>query len=557
MGGAKPGSGTKVGGARRADAPRKGGGDERASPERGENKSPLRGGASAALDATGGVSAGDDFLSKLAAAESAKPRKRKKAKKKTGVEAILDDSSPLPMMPHARGTSALTRATAANEWQRVWSVVQLRSLPGDSVFGVGELLDREPMLSLKISSMLEPHYMSLLDCYHHYADVTLPAARPGAPHPALGEQGELRNTDLHRLSENSWLQLCRDAKLIGDGPKQLLPTDVCLIFTAVNTRRAARVATLTSQGAVNDLDQGSIRAFTFSEFIEALVQFACKRELASGGMQGAAAGRLTTEHVEATLRALVEGAVLPHVRREDVRGFREALQRSEAITSILNASAVSLRAVHMRYASRGGERDLLYDDAGGLGLTLARYQEMVWEAGLIGRQLSRNMAKAAFVNALNAGDALAGLAEFVEIVVRLAHHLTPMTREDRVGAPPPPKKSTGPPEAPPLPPPMLQPAEDGVGVVFRAESEAEMLPKLAHVLSKLQGVAFSPEDLELDAVRTFVARKSPFTKKPPPPPPPPQDLPVPAAPSAAVLKVQAATRKMAPMLAAGGGSLEA
>ena len=167
------------------------------------------------------------------------------------------------------------------------------------------------------------------------------------------------------------------------------------------------------------------------------------------------------------------------------------------------------------------------------------------------------MAKAAFVNALNAGDALAGLAEFVEIVVRLAHHLTPMTREDRVGAPPPPKKSTGPPEAPPLPPPMLQPAEDGVGVVFRAESEAEMLPKLAHVLSKLQGVAFSPEDLELDAVRTFVARKSPFTKKPPPPPPPPQDLPVPAAPSAAVLKVQAATRKMAPMLAAGGGSLEA
>ena len=118
------------------------------------------------------------------------------------------------------------------------------------------------------------------------------------------------------------------------------------------------------------------------------------------------------------------------------------------------------------------------------------------------------------------------------------------------------KKTSGPTEAPPLPPPMLQPSDDGVGVVFRPESEAAMLPKLGYVLSRLQAVAFSPEDLELEAVRTFIAKKSPFTKKIPPPPAP-QDLPRPAAPSAAVLKVQAVTKKMAPLLAAAGGSLDA
>ena len=53
---------------------------------------------------------------------------------------------------------------------------------------------------------------------------------------------------------------------------------------------------------------------------------------------------------------------------------------------------------------------------------------MVWEAGLIGRELSRNAAKACFVNALNQGDALAGITEFGEVVVRLAHALSPMSR---------------------------------------------------------------------------------------------------------------------------------
>ena len=281
--------------------------------------------------------------------------------------------------------------------------------------------------------------------------------------------------------------------------------------------------------------------------------------------------------MRSSLQQLVEGFILPRVRREDVRGFREALQvrthqhpcqhplppplltplvhvrgfrealqGSAALGEMLQAQAPALRAVHARFASRGGEHEILYDDEGGLGLTLARYTEMVWEAGLIGRQLSRNMAKAAFVNALNAGDALAGLGEFVEIVVRLAHHLTPMSREERVGAPPPPKKGALPAEPPPLPPPLLE-AGAGGSLVFRAEAEAALLPKLEYILGKLLHVAFTPEEMELPEVRTFVARKSPFSKPAPPaakkePPKPPKRR------SASGAKLRKGTDKMAPFL---------
>ena len=183
------------------------------------------------------------------------------------------------------------------------------------------------------------------------------------------------------------------------------------------------------------------------------------------------------------------------MRREDVRGFREALRNSAALAGTLEEAAAVLRTVHTRYATRGAAREHVYDDAGGLGLTLAHYQEMVWEAGLIGRQLSRNLAKSAFVNSLNAGDALAGLTEFVEVVVRLAHHLTPMTREERVGAPPPPSKKGGmPPAAPPLPPPLLEHAADGETLVFVPHREKALVGKLQYVLGRLATVAQSAED---------------------------------------------------------------
>jgi len=201
----------------------------------------------------------------------------------------------------------------------------------------------------------------------------------------------------------------------------------------------------------------------------------------------------------------VERAILPRVRREDVRGFREAMRGSVALGQALEASGPLLRAVHARYARRGGVREMQYDDQGGLGLALARYQEMVWEAGLIGRELSRNMAKSAFVNSLNSGDALAGLQEFVEVVVRLAKSLTPMTREERVGAPPPPPRKGGyPPDGPAQPPTMLEVAEDGVSVCFSAAGEATLLGKLHIVLHKMTTVAQDPEELQAEATAAVI-----------------------------------------------------
>ena len=93
----------------------------------------------------------------------------------------------------------------------------------------------------------------------------------------------------------------------------MMPTEACLIFTAVNTRRAARLMTLGG-----DVEAGAIRAFTFSEFVEALIQVACRRSPppADGAI-------LSTEWVVGALVSLVEGVVLVRVAREDVRGFRQ------------------------------------------------------------------------------------------------------------------------------------------------------------------------------------------------------------------------------------------
>ena len=115
--------------------------------------------------------------------------------------------------------------------------------PGDTHFGVGEVIDREPMLSTNLAKTLRAHFDALLDCYHKYSDVHLPGGlhydftpfpfRPQtdegvkqAPAEPLVPR-ELRNSDLHRLSENSWLQFCRDARLIGEKDGQLMPTEVC------------------------------------------------------------------------------------------------------------------------------------------------------------------------------------------------------------------------------------------------------------------------------------------------------------------------------------------
>ena len=182
---------------------------------------------------------------------------------------------------------------------------------------------------------------------------------------------------------------------------------------------------------------------------------------------------------------------------------------------------------------------------------LCRYSELVWEAGLIGRELSRNAAKASFVNALNPGDALAGISEFGEILLRLAHSLTPMTREERVGAPPPPpkaskksgfgksgkggkgRKDASPPkgnlgsDAPPsLPPPLLVPG--GEGMIFEASAEAALLSKLELVLTKLVAIAGDDAEdpivlqmrslypIERPRVRGTLGSPQPFPGPPPP-----------------------------------------
>lgn len=332
--------------------------------------------AEAALRAVG--TAGDDaFLSKLEAVETKVGKKGGKKKKRTTsktqvMAAVAAETAKQPIV-RAGGNSADAAASADKQWQQVWGHVQLTNLPGDVAFGVGEAIDREPQLNTSLSSYLRPHFGALHDVYHKYSDVHLPGGAvrseftpmpfrqqsgeslsgggspvlvtAGAGADAAGGGKELKNSDLHRLSENSWLQFCRDARLIGDGPSQLLPTEACLIFTAVNTRRAQRNLSLGS-----DAESGSIRGFTFSEFLEGIIQCACKlsppRE---------AHVLLTAESVTAALTSLTEGSILQHVIREDVKGFREAVHASRALVVCLERAAPLLRAVHARYAMRGDE----------------------------------------------------------------------------------------------------------------------------------------------------------------------------------------------------------
>ncbi len=178
-----------------------------------------------------------------------------------------------------------------------------------------------------------------------------------------------------------------------------MPTVACLIFTAVNTRRAARVQ------ATGDLqDQGSLRAFTFSELVEAIIQLGCtllqqqqqqqqgssdeagSASIATVGIGGtkpsgsstsaAATGAegppLSTDAVSDSIANLLETVLLPRVRREDIRGFREALRGSASLVAAMEANAPMLRAVHSRYALKAGEREAQHDDSGGLGLPLSR-----------------------------------------------------------------------------------------------------------------------------------------------------------------------------------------
>ena len=228
---------------------------------------------------------------------------------------------------------------------------------------------------------------------------------------------------------------------------------------------------------------GGFLLFTFSEFLEALIQFACNQHLkAVDGFEndGIADTLLTAEHVQKATMSLVENSILKKVVRDDIKGFRQALRTSSKLGSALQRAEPLLRLVHERYSLRGEgppeNIQVQMDDKGGYGLPLSRFTEMVWESGLIGRELSRNAAKAAFVNALNIGDAVAGITEFGEAVVRLAHGLQPMTREQRVGAPPPPPKIkferwTQHPTAP-LPPPLLRKEVDGMVFEEAAEEDA-------------------------------------------------------------------------------------
>ena len=177
-----------------------------------------------------------------------------------------------------------------------------------------------------------------------------------------------------------------------------------------------------------------------------------------------------------------------------MRGFREAIRGSAKIVGAIEHAAPLLRAVHARFATRGDSREWQVDDQGGIGLPLSRYNELVWEAGLIGRELSRNAAKACFVNSLHPGDALAGITEFGEVVIRLAHALSPLSREERVGAPPPPgkgeKKATGADRAAAKQAgaPALLVANAG-GVALAPAAEAMLMAKLHAVIAKLATVA--------------------------------------------------------------------
>lgn len=258
-------------------------------------------------------------------------------------------------------------------------------------------------------------------------------------------------------------------------------------------------------------DAGSLHAFTFSEFLESLVVTSLRRKPHPKTL-------LASDHVCPTVQNFVERVVLSRVRHDDVKGFREGVLASTMLNAELDGAAQMLRSLHAGYApaarplqARGSggpffrfaaravaaeDKSIVLRSAGpskggGAQLPLAAFSEMCWEAGLVGSYTSWARVKQSFVQALEPGDALADLGEFREAVTRLAHAITPMTREERVGAPPPPirkKKLAG---------RVLLELEEGCCMMkFTSDAEAKLTAKLCLVLGKLATVATQQLDLE-------------------------------------------------------------
>ena len=359
-------------------------------------------------------------------------------------------------------------ASLVELWGSQWAHVQLSRLPGDTlVDGLG-VVERESHLATELEVELRSHFQQLFDIYLHYAKIE--------------EEDDGSLVELYKMTESSWKSVLRDAQVMSS-VKEVSAGKVSTmvasqIFTAVNQRRdnlvkgtgahAGPAANSTAAAAltaaeVNSVEHGfayavtrphyaagSLFSFTFSEFLEGLIFLALELFPSAGSLQPphppsvtaddnvpapapaplSLSQPLTAAGVLTSVRQLLTEHVLPHAKRADVLEFRRMLLGSAVLSEALDVIRLRLEPVYAKYAVRG--------DGGGAGsvrgdlpltFSLKRFMEMVGEARLVGRQLSRQQAKSAFVNSLQiAAESAASRKpllragpEFHEALVRLAH----------------------------------------------------------------------------------------------------------------------------------------
>ena len=270
------------------------------------------------------------------------------------------------------------------------------------------------------------------------------------------------------MTDFNWKSLLRDASLVGDGKGQLSTSGSTAIFKSVNQRRhnlaqqqgtaaqresaagfkpvdgtpaamsdaALQVVSLGTHGGVlgavakPHYAAGSLYAFTFSEFLEALIHVALHLPPAVAGVPKPAGG-LTQEYVLAQLRWLLHERVLLNARRGEVLEFRKMVVESSTLSDALEAINPLLDPLYERYAEAPAKVK-----GGAAGFSLKAFQEMCQEAELVGHELSLVDVKSAFVHSLLFGADEDGTrmpllerTEFSEAVLRLALHYEPAQQE--------------------------------------------------------------------------------------------------------------------------------
>ena len=351
-------------------------------------------------------------------------------------------------------------------WVDQWDHVQLDQLPKDverpNEIGRRGLAERDPTFRAELGDLLLLYFQELFDTYLYYAKVEADASA----------------SELYRMTDFNWKNVLRDATVVGAPPGQISTQTVSSIFKFVNQRRdnleqgknkasreakggaaaglgAGAGAGLEGEAAAQDITDavakamadsgaaasaaasgfsspvtrshyaaGSLYAFTFSEFLEGLIHVALELPPPPNAPPPGPSG-LSSLYVVNSVRALLDGKVIPFAKRGNTLEFRKAIVTSGPLNEALASISPMLEPLYNTFA---GDTSQLRAGRGGGGLSLKTFLDMCSQSELIGGALSNMQVKATFVNSLkisiDAEDSrkpLLNKGEFMEAVLRLAY----------------------------------------------------------------------------------------------------------------------------------------